>query len=132
MTQPIGIFLLAIFFALSACILVGAGLVLLWPGTPLDAIWVLNPSRRALLEPYAALAGPGFLLLAVAMAAASAGCFMRRKWGWWLAVIIFVANGLGDLIQLFIGHVFEGTIGVAVAAALIFYLTRPRIRAAFR
>jgi hypothetical protein len=63
--------------------------------------------------------------------AASAGCLLRRRWGWWLAIVIFAANGFGDAVQLATGHVLEGAIGVAVAAAILFYLTRASVQQAF-
>jgi hypothetical protein len=125
-TRPWGVFLIAIFFALASVILVSVGTALLVPGSPLDAIWRLYPARRALLMPHRAWLGPGFLALAVAMASASVGCFRRRRWGWWLAVAIFAANGLGDAIQLVMGHILEGGIGVAAAGAILFYLSRAR------
>ncbi|MEI9991630.1 MAG: hypothetical protein WDM86_16495 [Rhizomicrobium sp.] len=66
--RPAGVFLIAIFFALATCILVGAGLALLFPGTGAEVIWRLYPARRGLLMPYRTLFGPGFLMLAIAMA----------------------------------------------------------------
>jgi hypothetical protein len=128
--QPFGIFLIAIFFALATCILVGVGTALLFPGSAVEAVWRLYPERRALLMPYRHWLAPGFLMLAVAMASASIGCFRLRKWGWWLAVAIFAVNGLGDLMQLVLGHFVEGGIGVAAAGLILFYLSRRKVRAA--
>jgi hypothetical protein len=130
-TRPLGVVFIAIFFAAATVILVCAGAALSFPGSRLDAIWSLYPERRALLMPYRAWLGPGFLALAIAMAAASAGCFRRRGWGWRLAVAIFAVNGLGDLTQLVMGRVLEGGVGVAVAGAILFYLTRANVRKAF-
>ena len=127
----IAITLLAVFFAIATCILIGVGTALLHPGTALDAIWRLKPDREPELMARRALVGPAFLLLAVPMAVASFGCFIRRPWGRWLAIAIFTINGIGDLVQLAIGHVAEGGIGVAIAACLISYLMRPRTKAAF-
>jgi len=74
---------------------------------------------------------PGFLILAVVMASPSIGCFRRRIWGWRQAIAIFVINGLGDAGQIFIGHLLEGGIGVAVAGAILFCLSRPKAREIF-
>jgi hypothetical protein len=130
-TKPLGVFLIAIFFALATFILIAAGTALLFPGSKLEIVWKLYPARRALLMPYRIWLGPGFLALAAAMVAASRGCFLHRRWGWRLAVAIFAANGLGDAIQLFMDHILEGAIGVAAAGAILFYLSRPSVRAAF-
>jgi len=97
----------------------------------LEVIWKLYPARRAVLMPYRVWLGPGFLILAIIMASASIGCFRRRIWGWWLAVIIFLINGLSDAGQILIGHFREGGIGVAVAGFILFYLSQPHVRGAF-
>jgi len=97
----------------------------------LEVIWKLYPARRAVLMPYRGWLGPAFLTLAIVMASASIGCFRRRIWGWWLAVVIFLINGLSDAGQILIGHFLEGSIGVAVAGVLVFYLSRPHVRGVF-
>ena len=97
----------------------------------LEVIWKLYPSRRSLLMPYRMWLGPGFLILAIVMASASVGCLRRRIWGWRLALAIFVINGLSDAGQILIGHFLEGGIGVAVAGAILFYLSRPKVRGTF-
>lgn len=129
-TAPKGLFLVAVFFGVSACVVFAVGTALLLPGTSLEHIWAIYPARRALLMPYRTLLGPLFLCLGVAMSAASLGCFLHRRWGWWLAVLIFAANGCGDVIQLSMGKFLEGAIGVVAAGAILFYLTRPTVRAA--
>jgi hypothetical protein len=96
-TKPFGVFLIAIFFAVASCILLNVGTALLLPGSKLGAIWVLYPARRSLLMPYRIWLGPEFLALAIGMIAASTGCFRQRKWGWWLAVGIFLVNGISDV-----------------------------------
>ncbi len=101
------------------------------PGSELEVIWKLYPARRSLLMPYRFWLGPGFLMLAIVMVSASIGCFRGRIWGWWLAMVIFSINGLGDVAQILIGHFLEGGIGVAAAGAILFYLSRPKVRRAF-
>jgi hypothetical protein len=130
--RPWGIILIAVFFALATVILVSVGLALVFPGSALEAVWLAYPARRAILMPYRVWLGPGFLALAVIMAAASVGGFRQRRWGWWLAVAIFAVNGLSDAAQLLLGHIVEGGIGVLAAGAILFYLTRPGIKHAYR
>lgn len=126
-----GVILIAIFFALATAILFSVGTALLAPGSAFEAIWSVYPARRSLLMPYRAGLGPGFLLLGIVMASASIGCFRRRKWGWWLAVAIFTVEGVSDAAQLLLGNLLEGGVGVAVAGAILFYLSRPDVRAIF-
>ncbi|HEX3809436.1 MAG TPA: hypothetical protein VH000_09775 [Rhizomicrobium sp.] len=131
MFNKVIITLIAVFFAIATAILLVTGVALLWPGTFLDQIWHLNESRRALLMPYRIFLAPRFIIMALPMALASVGCFLRRRWGWWLTLAIFLVNGLGNAAQLFVGHIMEGMIGVGVAALLIAFLLRPRVRAIF-
>jgi hypothetical protein len=126
-----GVLLIAIFFAVATLILLSVGTALVAPGSWFEAIWQLYPARRSLLLPYRTWLGPGFMILAFVMASASIGCFRRRRWGWWLAAAIFSVNGLGDAAQILIGHVLEGAIGVSVAAAILYFLSRPQVRETF-
>ncbi len=129
--RPLGIFLIAIFFGLATCILLGAGLALLFPGSEMEAIWRLYPARRAPLMQYRDWLGPGFLTLGFTMACASAGCFRWRIWGWRLAVAVFALNGIGDAVQLLMGRIIEGGVGVLAAGLFLFYLARTNVRQVF-
>lgn len=56
----------------------------------------------------------------------------RRLWGWRLAIALIAAQVLGNLVNLFRGRILEGAVGIAIAAALLFYLLSPPIRVLFR
>jgi hypothetical protein len=58
---PSGVVLIAIFFAVATCILVGVGAALLFPGSEMEMIWRTYPARRALPMPYREWLGPGLL-----------------------------------------------------------------------
>jgi hypothetical protein len=124
-------FLLGMFFALATCILVMVGLALLFPGTNFEAVWRLYEARRAMLMPHRAWLGPGFLLFAGVMMSAFWGNLVRAEWGRRLAIGIFAGNGIGDLAQAAMGHPTEGILGAAIAATLIFWLTRPATKALY-
>lgn len=130
--RPRGVFLIALFFAVATLILLGVGFALLLPGTAMESVWLTYPARRAVLMPHRDWLGPGFFALAGAMAAASIGNFHKYWWGWWLAAAIFAVNGLADAAQIALGHWAEGAVGVLAAAAVLVYLTRPAVRAAYR
>jgi hypothetical protein len=127
----IAIVLLAVFFDLATCVLVSAAIALLWPGTPFDLIWLMRPDRRALLMPYRLWLGPVFLLFVIPAAFASFGFFQHRSWARELAIAIFAANGVGDVVQIARGHTWEGALGAAVMGLLIFFLTSQAARAEF-
>lgn len=121
-----GCFLL--FGAVTASV---AGATLVWPGTSIDRIWELNPRAYRELAPFGRAVGIPFLLLGATLGIACVGWFQRRVWGWWLAVVVIGTQVLGDLVNIFMGRVLEGVVGVAIAGAVFFYLVRPKVRAAF-
>lgn len=122
----IGVFLF--FGAIMASL---AGATLIWRGTLLDRMWTLNAPAYRHLSAIGQTVGIPFLVLSVALVAAGAGWFRRRLWGWRLAVVIIATQVLGDLVSVFMGHFVRGAIGVTIAGALLFYLLRPEVRAAF-
>ena len=123
--------LLGVFFALATLILVSVSTALFFPGTAAEIVWKAYEARRAMLMPYRVWLAPGFLALAMAMASASSGCFSRRSWGRHLAIAIFAVNGAGDVVQLALGNIVEGAIGVVAAGLLIFWLSRTSVKEAF-
>jgi hypothetical protein len=118
---------LLIFGALMASL---ASTTLVWRGSILDHVWVLNPRAYNRLAPFGRIVGIPFLGLSVGLATA-VGWFKRRLWGWRLAVAIIAVQILGDLINLFHGRVLEGGIGVAIAGALLSYLLRAPVKGVF-
>jgi hypothetical protein len=128
----VGIVLLAIFFDLATCILAAAGIALIWPDTAFDVIWLLKPDRQALLWPYRHLWGPLFLFFTIPASCASYGFFRLRPWGRQLGIAIFAANGIGDIGQILLGHLWEGLLGATIAGLLLLFLTSPGVTRAFR
>ena len=108
-----------------------AGTTLIWQGTFLDHIWVLNMPAYRQLAPFGRTAGVLFLILSAALGVAGVGWFERQLWGWWLAVVIITTQVLGDLFSIFMGHFARGAAGVLIASALLLYLLRPVVRSAF-
>jgi uncharacterized membrane protein (DUF2068 family) len=108
-----------------------AGTTLLWRGTVLDRMWVLNSAAYKRLVPLGGIAGMLLLLLGTVLAVAGTGWFKRRLWGWRLAVVIIAIQVSGDLVDVFRGDIVQGAIGFTIAGGLLFYLLRSEVRAAF-
>ena len=108
-----------------------AGTSLLWRGTPLDRIWVLNVRAYNQLTPLGRAIGIPFLLLGVALFAAGVGWFKHRRWGWTLAVGIIAIQITGDLASMVRGEALRGAAGAAIAGALLLFMTRRSVREAF-
>ena len=128
---PRGLTAVALFLLFGAAMASLAGSTLVFPGTILDQAWRLNPVAYEQLAPLGAPIGVALFLLAMILAVAAMGWWRRRPWGWILAVVIIAIQVLGDFANLLRGDVLRGAVGVVIAAALLFYMTRPRVRAAF-
>ena len=130
--RPRGLTAFGVFLFWGAAMATLAGVTLVWRGTMLDHIWSLNPRAYSQLGPLGYKAGILMLVVAAALSVAGVGWFNRCHWAWSLAVAIIATQIAGDVVNLYLGRVIEGAIGVAAAGALLFYLLRPPVRAAFR
>jgi len=126
-----GITAVGIFLFFGATMSALAGATLIWHRTPLDRVWELNPRAYTLLSPHGASVGPLFLLLSTTMVAAGVGWFRGRYWGWVLAVAILTSQLLGDLVNLLRGDLVRGSIGFAIAGALLMYVLSSNVRSFF-
>jgi len=121
---PIGMRLLALFFAFGACMCALTIGLLLFPGGALDSLWQLNPEAHAAFQ---RMDGLSILLMSavgVACALAASGLARNARSGRWLGILILVVNLIGDLINAFVRNDFRTLIGVPIAGAIIFYLAR--------
>jgi uncharacterized membrane protein (DUF2068 family) len=121
---PIGLKLLAIFFAFGACMCALTIWLLLFPGGALDSLWRLNPEAHAAFQWIGRLSILLMAIVGVACAFAAVGLARNAKWGRWLGILILATNLVGDLTNACVRHDFRTLIGVPIAAAMIFYLAR--------
>jgi hypothetical protein len=131
MRAPVGIVALALFFGVGALISATACVSLLAPGSPLEPMWRLNPRAHDAFQRLGS-ASPAVLgVVSVACASAAAGLAWRRRWGHRLAVALLGVNLLGDVLNVALGVEPRALVGVPIVAALLWYLTRPRVSASF-
>jgi hypothetical protein len=123
--------LLAGFFIFGACASGLAAFTLSWPGTPLDHIWVVNPQGHAGMAALGWLAVVGMAVLCTIMSATAIGLFSRHRWAWWSAAVVLTVNGLGDAAAVFIRRDPRSAIGVPIAGLILWWMTRPQVRAQF-
>jgi hypothetical protein len=129
--RPLGVTLLSAFFLFGTSMALLSLVALSFPGTFLDAGWRLNPEARVGFQSM----GDWSRLL---MAAAALACFVAAigllrlaAWGRWMAVVILIANLLGDTLAAAIRHDPRTLIGIPIGGAMIFYLLSDRVRRAF-
>jgi hypothetical protein len=128
---PKGFLAVGVFLFFGATMAGYAAITLFWPGTLLDRLWKLNPRAHEQLSPFGARAASLFLMLAMALIVAGIGWLLRRRWGWTLAVVIIGIQVVGDLVNCLRGDVLRGGVGVVIAGALLLFLSRRNMRAAF-
>src|SRR5262245_9353767 len=100
------------------------GLFLL-PGTGLDVLWRLNPEAHAAFHSLGTW--PVSLLMSfagVGCALAAIGLWQGARWGVVMALVILSINLVGDLFNTLARHDYRALIGLPIAAAMIFYLSR--------
>jgi hypothetical protein len=130
--RPQGILILAIvmFFAAFMGFIVFISTFV--NGTPLDVIWTLNNSipqdfKNSL---FGKILGVFVLMIGFTVLSAGWGLLKGLKWAWWITVIIFVLNGISDVVRVALGG-FEGIVGIIIATTILYYLTRPDVKAFF-
>jgi len=102
-------------------------------GSSLDLLWWrINPPARQNFLRLGRWAIPTLLVIAAAVGTAGVGLLRGARWAWFLTVGLLSVNLLGDLVRLVAISVFEGAVGVVGVSPVLFYLTRPRVRAFFK
>ena len=129
--KPRGFTALGLFFYFGGLMSSYAAVTLAKPGTALDALWALNKRAHVQLSALGGVMAIPFTVLAVVMFLSGYGWFRRRYWAWVLAVSSVATSCAGDLIRAALGDWFRSGVGVVIAGALFFYLTRPGVRGYF-
>jgi len=130
--RPATVTVVAVFLFLAAAVAVVTGFSLLFPSPFWNRLWDLNRPAYEVFVKLGTVSGTLLAALGVAAGIAGAGLLRGRRWAWWFAVALFSINGLGDLVTLlFTRDLIRGALGVLIAGAFLFCLTRPRVRRQF-
>ena len=123
---PLGIKLLAAFFAFGAAMCLLTIVMLLFPGGALDSLWRLNPDARVAFQQFGKLSILLMLVVGAACALAAIGLARRASWGIPLAIAILTVNLVGDALNAFVRHDLRTLIGLPIGGAMIVYLLSVR------
>jgi hypothetical protein len=131
--RPKGISIIAIILFFAAVMALIVGISIVFPGTALDVLWTLNSSFSPGFKFTSAgmILGYFLVILSLVILSAGWGLLKGRKWAWWITIIIFAANGIGDVFRIALGGIIEGIVGILIAVGFLFYLTRPGVKAFF-
>ncbi len=125
---PAGIKLLSVFFGFGAAMCLLTIVMLLFPGSPLDSLWKLNPDAHVAFQSLGKLSILLMLIVGAACALASIGLAKRARWGIPLALGILIVNLIGDSLNALLRHDWRTLIGLPIAGAMIAYLLSVRRR----
>jgi hypothetical protein len=132
MAKPISVAFVAAFLWIAAAISLVVGVALLVPGTLLDRMWVYNPPAHTAFQAVGKPLGAGFLMLGLVAGTTAWGIAHGRRWAWWLAILIFVINGIGDMFGLLATRdLLKSGSGFVIALGFLLILLSRNVRASF-
>ena len=129
--RPLGVTLLGCLFAFGTFATGLSAVALLTPGGPLEPIWRLNPRGHELFGRMGAWAPIALGVVCAACGLAAFGFFTGRRWGYRLGVGVLAVDLLGDVVNWATGFEPKAFVGVPIVALLLWYLSRPKVRAFF-
>ena len=98
--------------------------LLIFPGSPLDSLWTLNPDARVAFQSLGKAAIWLMFVVGAGCTFAAIGLWRRSVWGIRIALVIVSLNIFGDLLNAVLRHDYRALIGLPVGGAMIFYLAR--------
>lgn len=125
MNRPTGVTVLAILAFIGGCITLMGGLLLSLMGGAIGAMG--GPVFAAI----GAFAGIIFLVLGALYFVVGFGLWTLKSWAWMLAVILAGIGLALNLLQALSGEIVGGTFGLIVNGVVLWYMTRPHVKAAF-
>jgi hypothetical protein len=77
--------------------------------------------------------GAFLLILGILGLVIGIGFFSGKGWAWMLAIVVGVINIVANIVEIVIGLTSpsSGAIGIVIPIIIIYYLTRPRVKAFF-
>lgn len=119
---------LAAFFTFGMVMCALTTILLLFPGTPLDSLWRLNPEAQVAFQSLGKWSILLMLAVGTACAFAAIGLWKGATWGGRLAIGILCANIVGDLVNVAARSDYRALIGLPIGGLMIFYLVRAQTR----
>ena len=127
-----GLAVVIAFLIFATLIAAFIGTLLLFPGNVLESLWRFNPEARSAFQSMGRLASILLFVVGGVAFGGAVGIYRRRKWGWWLAIVLFSVNALGDAVSLFAtGRVLQSASGILISGSFLLYLMQPGVRRQF-
>ena len=131
--RPKTIPIVAAFLFAATAVSVTVGVSLMVRGAFSDWLWSLNRPAEASFRKLGSISSVLLLALGIATFAGALGLLQRRKWAWWLAVVLFAINGGGDIVSLAVtGDWLRSVSGTVICSVFLYSLCRDPVRLYFR
>jgi hypothetical protein len=102
--------------------------LLLFPGTALDAAWRLNPEAQRSFQSSRVLSIALMAVVGASCGTATFGLFRGAQWGRVLALVILSVNVLADAANAIVRHDYRALIGIPIGGLMILYLLNATYR----
>ena len=123
---PLGMFLLALFFAAGAVICIVVMLGLAFPGSILEFIWRFRPEMREELQEAGIWSIAVMAIVGSACGLSAFGLARRAEWGRRLAIGVLTVNFVGDMFNAAFRGDRRTLIGLPIAGLMIWYLHKEK------
>ena len=127
-TRPLVVTLLIILFAIGSVASLISVITLTFPGSFLDAVWRINPNAH---EGFTRIGSWSVVLMSavfVACLLTAIGLWRGLALGYWMAVVMLIANLTGDAINVIAGGERRAIVGIPIALILLLSLMRRKTR----
>ena len=126
--RPAAVAVVAAFLFAATAMAALVGISLVFPGRMLRILSALNPRGMAVFGSIGHVSGVLMLVLALVTAAGAIGLLRRKRWAWWLSVVLFAVSACGDLAAAFATHEWlRSFTGFFVSTAFLCVLSRPAL-----
>jgi len=128
----IGLAIVTAFLIAATMMALVVSAALLFPTRAFDALWRLNPEARSAFESMGKLSSLLLFVVGGIAGAAAFGVHRRRKWGWWLAILLFATDATGNVVGIVVRREFvRSGFGLLITGGFLLYLAQTHIRRKF-